>query len=150
MRIVYIYLAVWIYKMQPVLSLSQTGARATRLVPMRTPINLASNFNRVHWVRRRYSLLLPNEAFALPSWEINSTFALLFVAVYVSMLWKKQFSLKMYGSCRVVMYVHGAWCWWRVQMQVEGILKLSYKVLLLFWICNKNKKRESFSHCWPI
>lgn len=62
-------------------SMSQKGDSATCPVPMRTAINLASNFNRVRWVRRRYSLLAPNEPFVLPSWEINSTFASLFAAM---------------------------------------------------------------------
>lgn len=143
---------VWLFKYleflrQPVLTVSQKGKRPTRPVPMRTPINLASNFNRVHWVRRRYSLLAPNEPFVLPSWEINSTFTSLFVALCMCLCYGKNgFSLKMYGSRCVVMYVYEAWRWCRVQAQVEGILKLSDKVLLLFW----SWKKESFAHCWPI
>lgn len=64
------------------------------------------------------------------------------VCVYVTGEKKNRFSLKMYGSCRVVMYVHGAWRWWRVRAQVEGILKLSDKVLLLFWSCMKKKRKK--------
>lgn len=112
----------------------QTGESATRPVPKRTPINLASSFNWVHWVRRRYSLLAPNEPFTLPSWEINSTFASLFVAQSMCLCYGKKycrFLLKMYGSCCVVMHVYGAWCRRRVWRQVKENLKLSDKSLVI-------------------